>query len=295
MTGFLVSCASLFRNWIPLAVFGLILFNYPNGLIYSAIAITAAGILAISPVNECISRMARGCRPATAAERQTLTGAWDSVVAAIGQALGAKTGKRFARVKLVVSDHRLPDAFALGRNTIGVTRGLLHLAPSGDITGVLAHEAGHLHFGDAVRQSVNRVTKTLGAVSLRVLDCLIGMLEDLSRGLMKPGRLPAGSAAICGALIGLILCLAVILAVIIKKVAGFTLGIAVDAGLGAVRRREEFRADLFARNIGFGQQLVKYLRLIEALETTPEDLRSVLYRVHPPTAERIDRLTQDDD
>jgi heat shock protein HtpX len=291
MTGFLMSCASLFRSWIPLAVIGLIFFNYPNGLVYSTIAIAAVGILAISPVYEYIHRLSRGCRPATAEEWQAITRAWDSVVAAIGQALGDKAGKRFARVKLVVCDHRLPDAFALGRNTIGITRGLLRLASS-DISGVLAHEAAHLHFGDTMHQAVTLAAKRLGNAALRILDLLIGMLEELSKGLMKSGRLPAGSASACGTLIGLILCLTVIAARTIRKVADFILRIGVETGLGAARRKEEFRADLFARNIGFGPQLVKFLRSIEALEPTPEDLRSVLHRVHPPATERIDRLLQ---
>ena len=93
-----------------------------------------------------------------------------TVVAAIGQALDSSAGERFANVKLFVSDEKLPNAFALGRNTVCVTRGLLNLTSPGDMAGVLAHEAGHLHFGDAGRLAVALTANRLGVASHRILD-----------------------------------------------------------------------------------------------------------------------------
>jgi hypothetical protein len=70
MAGFLILCVCLFLDWFPLAVLGLICFDYPNGLIYSALLMIAAGIFAISPVNEKIGRAVLGCRPATTEEHR---------------------------------------------------------------------------------------------------------------------------------------------------------------------------------------------------------------------------------
>jgi len=300
MAGFLILCVCLFLNWFPLAVLGLIFFDYPNGLIYSALLIIAAGILAISPVSERIGRAILGCRPATTEERQKVTGVWNSVVAAIEQALGSSAGERFANVKLFVSDEKLPNAFAVGRNTVCVTRGLLHLTgcslDAGDMAGVLAHEAGHLHFGDSGRLAVALTANRLGVASYRILDFWSMICETFARGVLQSGRMFAGSAGIAGVFIILMAFLAVIVASIFSlamRVVSFTFKIAADVSLRAVGRNEEFRADLFARNIGFGPQLAKFLRQIEALDAAPRDIWALLNRTHPPTAERIDRLLQD--
>jgi heat shock protein HtpX len=292
MTGFLIMCESLFLNWIPLAVLGMAIFRYPNGLAYSALLVMAAGTFAISPLNERIGRMDLGCRPPTTEERQKITGVWHEVVDAIGQALDSSNAARFAVVNLFVSDERLPNAFALGRNTVCVTKGLLSVTSPGDLAGALAHEAGHLHFGDAERLAVALTANWLGVASYRILSFCSGFFDSLARGLMRPGKLLTGSAGSYGALIGLIIWLAVVVVNTAIKVFSFVFQTAVDMSLRAVGRNEEFRADLFARNIGFGPQLANFLRQIEALDATPKDLWEVLQRPHPSTAERIDRLLQ---
>ncbi|MGD0621696.1 MAG: M48 family metalloprotease [Thermacetogeniaceae bacterium] len=296
MTGFFILCVCLFLDWFPLAVLGLIFFDYPRGLIYSTLLMIAAGIFAVSPPGERIGRAVLGCRPATTEERQRITGVWNSVVAAIGLALGSGAGERFTNVKLFVSEEKLPNAFALGRNTVCVTRGLLNLASPVDMAGVLAHEAGHLHFGDSGRLAVALTANRLGVASHRILDLCSRIFEGFARGVLQSGRVFAGSGGIAGVFIILMALLAVIVANVFNlamRVVSFTFQMAADVSLRAVGRNEEFRADLFARNIGFGPQLAKFLRQIEALDAAPRDIWAVLYRTHPPTAERIERLLHD--
>jgi heat shock protein HtpX len=299
MAGFLILCVCFVLDWFPLAVLGLICFGYPNGLLYSALVLIAAGMIAISPVKERIAGAVLGCRPATTEERNKITAVWNSVIAAIGQTLGSSTAERFANIKLFVSDEKLPNAFAVGRNTICVTRGLLtltgHSLDAGDIAGVLAHEAGHLHFGDSGRLAIALTANRLGVVSYRILDFSSSICEAFGRGVLQSGRMLGGSGGIAGIFITLTAMLVVVVANVFNlamKVFSFTFQVAANVSLRAVGRTEEFRADLFARNIGFGPQLVKFLRQIEALDAAPRDIWAVLYRTHPPTAARIDRLLQ---
>ena len=114
--------------------------------------------------------------------------------------------------------------------------------------------------------------------------------------MLQSGRMFASSGGIAGVFIILMALLAVIVANVFNlamRVFSFTFKVAADVSLRAVGRNEEFRADLFARNIGFGPQLAKFLRQIEALDAAPRDIWAVLYRTHPPTAERIERLLHD--
>jgi heat shock protein HtpX len=278
-------------------VLGLLCLDYPKGLIYSGLLIAAAGIVAVSPAGEVIGRASLGCRPATTEERHKISVAWNMVVAAIGQALGSSAGERFAKVKLFVSEEKIPNAFALGRNTVCVTSGLLTLASPGDMAGALAHEAGHLHFGDAWRLAVALTSNWLGTACYLILDFGSKVCEAFGGGVLQSGRMFASSGGIAGVFLILMAMVVVIVAEVFNlamRVVSFMFRIAAEVSLRAVRRHEEFRADLFARNIGFGPHLAKFLRQIEALDAAPRNIWAVLYRTHPPTAERIDRLLQEE-
>lgn len=290
MSGFMVLAFSLFLNWIPLALVFLVLFDYPNGLIYSFLLILAAGAFAVSPINENIGRFTLGCRPATTAERNKILGAWKSVTEAIGNSLDYKTKARFERVDLFVSDEKLPNAFALGNNTICVTKGLLNFESPANIAGVLAHEAGHLHFGDSQRLAVALTSNQVGIVSYNVINFGIRIVGAITKAMGNIGAALRSEAGIFAAFMGLICWFGVLMLNTFLRIFYFISKIAMDLSIRAIGRREEFRADLFAKNIGFGQQLAKFLRQIEALDSAPQNIWEVLYRTHPPTAERIDRL-----
>jgi Zn-dependent protease with chaperone function len=283
--------ACLLLNWIPLAVVFTIFFDAPNGLIIALVCVVLGGLFAISPLNEFIGRTSLGCRPATTEERKKILGAWQMIINSIGNTLDNKTKERFENVDLFVSDEKLPNAFALGRKTVCVTKGLLKLSSASEITGVLAHEAGHLHFGDSQRLAMALTANRLGVVSYKVLDVLSKVFEGFTHGVSGAGSV-FGSSGVFVSLMGMILWLLAIIVQICLKAICFIFKIAVDVGIHAVGRSEEFRADLFAKNIGFGQPLAKFLRQIEALDSAPQNIWDVVYRTHPPTAERIDRLEQ---
>lgn len=290
MAGFIVLAIGLILNWIPMSLICMLIFNYPNGLYVSLFLIVAAGAFALSPMKENIGRMTLGCRPATTEERSKIMGAWNSVVAAIGQSLEDETKERFKQVELFVSDEKLPNAFALGRNTICVTKGLLKMAAPNSIAGVLAHEAGHLHFGDSQRLAIALTANQIGIASYHVLNVGAKLLEAITKAISDTGASFARSGGLIFAMAGLACWIGAFVVKISFQVLCFLAKVAIDISTHAVGRDEEFRADLFAKNIGFGQPLAKFLRRIEAFESAPKNIWQVLYRTHPPTAERIDRL-----
>ncbi|HAW58516.1 MAG TPA: hypothetical protein DCX03_05820 [Bacteroidales bacterium] len=291
MAGFVMLVLSLILNWIPLLIICALFFDV-YGVYLSIILVAAAGIFAISPLNEKIGRICLGCRPATTEERQKISGAWKAVISSIGSALDDKTRDRFDKVGLFVSDEKLPNAFALGRNTVCVTKGLLNLSSANEITGVLAHEAGHLHFGDSQRLAVSLAANQLGVMSYRVMDFFSRIFQGVTKGVSDVGFSFARSNGGLIAIFGFVLWIGAVLITLCLRIIFFLFKTAMDISIRAVGRNEEFRADLFAKNIGYGSQLAKFLKQIEALDTAPKDIWAVLYRTHPPTAERIDRLQQ---
>ncbi|CQR73269.1 hypothetical protein SOV_50500 [Sporomusa ovata DSM 2662] len=290
MAGFIVLIIGLILNWIPLALIFSLFFDYPQNLIYPGLIILAAGIFAISPINESIGRITLGCRPATTEETRKILGAWNQVIDSIGESLDINVRERFEKVNLFVSDEKLPNAFALGRNTVCVTKGLLNLSATSSIAGVLAHEAGHLHFGDSQRLAIAITVNQLGILAYNVLNLLARIVNGLGQGSVCIGSGFSRSGGGVFAMIGAIWSLFALVARLILQAFCFVSQLSMDLSIKAVGRNEEFRADLFAKNIGYGQPLAKFLRRIEALESAPQNIWQVLYRTHPPTAERIDRL-----
>jgi heat shock protein HtpX len=290
MSSVMVLLLTLFLNWLPLAAVFCLFFNYPNGLFFSLVVIAIAGLFAISPIKESIGRVTLGCRPATTTERNKILGSWNSVIKAIGESLDEKTKERFEKVDLFVSDEKLPNAFALGSNTVCVTKGLLNLASPGAIAGVLAHEAGHLYFGDSQRLAIAITTNQIGIASYNVLSIGMRILEGISKAIADTGAAFARSGGILLMITGLACWIGAGLLKIAFWIFYLLCKTSMEVSILAVGRNEEFRADLFAKNIGFGQHLVKFLKQIEALDTAPQNIWQVLYRTHPPTAERIDRL-----
>jgi len=57
-----------------------------------------------------------------------------------------------------------------------------------------------------------------------------------------------------------------------------------------VGRQEEFLADAFAKQLGFANGLVSFLRKIEDFEEAPVGFWNAVQSTHPPTAVRIDKL-----
>ncbi|WP_371375243.1 M48 family metalloprotease [Sporomusa aerivorans] len=286
MAGVTVLAVSLILNLIPISLLLLIFFHYPTGLIYSSLLILGIGIFAISPINESIGRFSLGCRPPTTEESRKILGSWNQVLGAVDKSLDGKTGARFEKVELFVSDEKLPNAFALGNNTICVTKGLLNFSSSANMAGVLAHEAGHLHFGDSQRLAIAVTANQLGILSYNLLGIITVLVDAAGKVIsgLTQSRNPVVS------LMGVAYSLFAIVVNVSLRVLCFVSQFSLKLSICAVGRGEEFRADLFAKNIGFGQPLAKFLRGIEALEGAPKNIWQVLYSTHPPTAERIDRL-----
>lgn len=290
MSAMQVLAINLFVNWIPLAVVFCAFFRYPNGLFIATFAIVIIGFFAVSSFNENIGRMVLGFRPATIDERQKIISGWERVLENIGELLDNETKERFKTVELFVSDEKMPNAFALGKNTICVTKGLLNIASSDSMAGIMAHEAGHLHFGDSQRLAVAVTANQIGYIGFNAISIFIRVLQVISDILSDVGNSLARSGGLLLTMMGVMWSISAKIIHLALSVFAYVSQSLAQMSLCAIGREEEFRADLFAKNLGFGEPLAKFLRKIEPLDTAPQNIWEVLYRTHPPTAERIERL-----
>lgn len=160
-------------------------------------------------------------------------------------------------IQLFINDEECPNAFAIGQNTICVTKGLLTLSDE-QIKGILAHEFAHISNKDTELQLVIYGGNFLLSLYFRIWDIICTALEEKS----------------------------VIMASLIRVVTYGWLKYPLDLLLRKASRNDEFEADKFAADLGYGNDLIEALDLI-AQGGYSKSLIERLYSTHPETDRRI--------
>jgi heat shock protein HtpX len=280
-------------NWVALSAMAiLVLIGWRGAIgdsnpdlpmwlpVGTAMAVVGLGVVSASPWGEWFFRLFYPIRRLTKREATKLVPAFGQVQAAYAARLG-----RRLKANLFMIDDPMPQAMALGRGTIAVTRGALEVATDDELTGVLAHESGHLHHRDSMvtsaligMSSISLIQAVVSEIAMAgfVFFMIVGVLlliysTDLSwvagLAIMVPIVLGAGR----------------LLNRVINGAVAFVLGLA--------DRSVEHRADRFAGELGFGPGLVGFLERLAGMEANSEHRFLVMYlQSHPPTALRIDRL-----
>lgn len=178
-------------------------------------------------------------------------------------------------IKVMIIHDSAPNAFALGKQTLCLTDGLLSL-PDDLILGILAHEIGHLSYGHTVIQLL------IGGGNIFISGCLI--IVKISCWIFSAimGLFAIGSRnGIMGILTALF--------------AGISTGLSwlwvkfCMLFLMWSMRQNEYVADEFAYKIGFGLELATVLD--QHISDVPHDgFLSALYATHPCNDDRVAAL-----
>ena len=257
-----------------------------RGVIVYAISVA----LALSPIGEAIFRSMNGCREiADSSILNRLTPLFNEIY----EKAKLKDPNLSQNIKLYMVDQPYPNAFALGRNTVCVTNGLLHLDDA-EIKGIFAHEFAHLSNKDtdiALFIYVGNLLASLMFLILRVILFIISFLmisfsesnstyetydaygrrQRKKGGALKGFVLAAGLDMIYVAIIGLYTKLGIIL-------------------VSHSSRNHEFAADKFAYNLGYGRELRDALVELQGETEKPTGFVANLMATHPKTALRIEKL-----
>jgi heat shock protein HtpX len=202
--------------------------------------------------------------------------------------LSSNAGLPMPKVYLIPQEQ--PNAFATGRNpdhaAVAVTEGLLRLVSPDELTGVLAHEMGHIKNRDILVQTVASVVAgaITGVAGMLKWGAIFGMGRDSEEG---------GSGGALGA----------ILMAIVAPIAAMLIQMAIS-------RSREYLADETGAKLagnplplaGALKKLDDYAHAVPMQGANPatENMFIVnplsgggvasLFSTHPPTEERIRRL-----
>lgn len=251
-------------------LFVMLLFGHPLiGIIIYGLSL----VIALSPIGEFILRIQQGCRRIKRQDHlNRLMPLFNEVYARAKQ----KDPSLPDNIRLFISREQSANAFATGRKTICLTSGLLLLSDE-EIKATLAHEFGHLSNRDTdliLFIAVGNLIVTIAFVFWRTFFWTIGTVTSVAN------RSFAG----------------IIVTFLIDLVLVFCIWIWTKIGTLLVMhssRKNEFEADRFAYDLGYGRELISLLNRFESMELPhSKGLWANLVSSHPETSVRIEHVEQ---
>lgn len=239
-------------------------------------------MIALSPIGEWILRLQNGCKKIK-----------DPVILERLQPLFREvyeTAKQHNPelpddIKMFMSDSDEPNAFATGRKTLCVTRGLL-LYSDEQIKGVLAHEFGHLAHKDTdtiLVVAVGNMIVSAIFVCIRVFANIFMWIGEFVTAVFSEGW----GGFFASIFIGISRVVADFLLVLLMR-AWTQLGVWLCMHSS---RKNEYRADEYAKTCGYAEELCYVLESFGS-DHGGEGLFAALSSSHPDNADRVRRLRE---
>ena len=274
-------------NWAYLIWFAfyfltavLMIYAFLQNIVFSLlITIAVYGVsvaFALSPVGEALGRVLEGAKPIqTQQDRDYLLPLFQEVYAQVLQT----TPSLNKNIKLYISESMSVNAFALGRQTITVTRGALYAFSKDELQGILSHEFGHLVNGDTKALLIKLVGNGFFSLMVFVFRLVASILQTISAALSGKNIV---IVAISFVLFGTRLLIDLALFLFI-----FT----GDVFIALNSRYSELLADEYAHIVGYGEDLKSALYIISRLEMPAKlTITERLKASHPYTTARIEQL-----
>ena len=265
----------------------------PWCIVLSVVIYLGAIVFSLSPFGEEFLRKRAKCQPISDPYiRSRLEPLFDEVY----NAAKAENPELPDDIELYIQHENEPNACAMGRRTVCVTDGLLSYSDN-QIRAVLAHEFGHLAHKDTDLLCVMNVANSfihwffvfiwivLGII--KVIEIIITFLFHIITG-TKPRLL----GIIFNALFTFIMFGTVKLAEKLWNVIGNTF-------LMMSARGSEFRADLYAKKLGYADELIEFFETLPDAyvgKRTPAKLffskLTTIGHSHPATWRRIENVNK---
>lgn len=237
-------------------------------------------VIALSPIGEWILRMQNGCKEVSdPVDKERFEPLFREVYNKAKQ----MNPELPDDIRLFISDNADPNAFATGRKTVCVTKGLAIYSDE-QIKGVLAHEFGHLAHKDTdaiLVVAVGNMVVSAIFVIIRVIANISMAIGEFCTAVFSEGW---GGV------------LASIMIRISRVIADFMLVLVMRAWtqLGVwlcmhSSRRNEYEADEYAYKCGYAPYLCQVLESF-GTEKSTNGLFAALASSHPENADRISRL-----
>ncbi|MBR2591311.1 MAG: M48 family metalloprotease [Clostridia bacterium] len=248
------------------------------GALLGPVVYSVSLVVALSPLGEFLLRQQNACREIKDKDiKSKIQPIFDKVYAEARE----KNPNISPNVKLFMCDEESENAFATGRRTVCITKGLANM-DADHIAGVLAHEFGHL----AHRDTDNLLIVVVGNLIVTVITSIIGIIFNIF-GVI-------GDFLTSQTTLGRIIPFSIITRFLVFIFVNVFMFLWTKLGtLLCMRgnRKEEFAADNYAAQLGYAQNLADALDALEDAPA-PKGLWAALTSTHPQTADRVMKLNE---
>lgn len=175
------------------------------------------------------------------------------------------------KIKPYIIDTMEVNAYIIGRNTLVITRGALETFNDEEIKGIMAHEFGHLKNYDGQVTLLVKFCTTMFLWIFIAFSFVFSLLEKLFE------------KNFIGDLFGIV---RQVFQFVVKAVL-LIWTLLISGG----SRHTEYKADMYAKSIGYGEELKSALYQLYHMEISEKKgLTENLKRTHPILAYRIEKL-----
>lgn len=236
--------------------------------------------IALSPVGEWILRLQSGCKKI---KDEAILMRLEPLFREVYAKAKLANPELPDNIKMFLSDSEDPNAFATGRKTVCVTRGLLRYSDE-QIKGVLAHEFGHLAHKDTdliLVVSVGNMVVSAIFVIIRVFANVSMWIGEIITVAMSK----SWGGVIAAIFIGFSRIVADFILVLLMR-AWTQIGVWLCMYSS---RKNEFEADAYSVNCGYGEALCQVLASF-GNGGGANGLFAALASSHPDTDKRIEKI-----
>jgi heat shock protein HtpX len=246
-----------------------LIWSPPRNYIYGILIYLISVIMALSPVGEWLLRFMNHAEEMTEEVKSKLMPLWNNVYNKAKE----KNPNLPHDVKFYIINDGEVNAFATGRKTVCVNDGLLECLSDDEIEAVLSHELGHLSY---CHTYVSLII-VCGNIIVNILFWFIRLLNDLF-------------TLFCTWVTES--CFAYVLGFIKDFIFGGIVYVWNKIGIilcNHTSRVNEYEADKFAWELGYGKKLIDALRKLSG-SAEVKNLQTAIMSTHPYTSDRIERL-----
>lgn len=244
-----------------------------ENFILCLIIYTISIYVALSPLGEWILRLINGVRKLyTKHEKDYLIPLFEEIYEDVKEQY-----PDLPDMEICIIDSLTVNACAMGTHTIAVTRGAVETFTEEELKGVLLHEIGHIVHGDTKATLINLIGNGLFSVGVIIIKLALLILDLV---LLPFFKRTGGITILISSIIHFIFDILLI---------GFTLTGNIILSINS--RENEYNADRFAFKIGYGEDLISALYLIQKM-SLGEDMGLIqrMQASHPHIAKRIGKL-----
>lgn len=252
--------------------------NIGLGLLIGLVLYILSMTVALSPFGEWLLRRRTECKPVDDPEVQNRI---EPIFFEVYMAAKQRDPSLPDDIQLFMNDDPSPNAFATGRRTVCVTKGLLVMSDD-EIRATLGHEFGHLSHKDTDRILVVTIGNTF-ITAIAVIAQIGAIIGEVMCNIMAIFMGEDGAIVNLFAMLSRVICIVMI-----------NLFMKVWTWIGVMlcmktSRGNEYQADEFSYHLGYGEGLISMLGNLGG-GGKPSGLFATLAASHPATEDRINRL-----